>query len=102
MAASTSRRSPAGDCQLPAAGHQLPASTFRLPGMTRVLSALVLLPLVIGAIWFLPAEATLVLALLAALLAFREYRTIARALGVSVPGGIGAIAVILSCYAMWL
>ena len=38
--------------------------------MTRVLSALVLLPVVIGTIWFLPPIATLVLASVAALLAF--------------------------------
>jgi phosphatidate cytidylyltransferase len=70
--------------------------------MTRVLSALVLLPVVVGAIWFLPAEATLLLALIAAVLAFREYCAIARALGVWVPGGIGGTAVALVCYAMWL
>ena len=34
--------------------------------LTRVLSALVLLPVVIGTIWFLPASATLLLALIAA------------------------------------
>ena len=50
--------------------------------MTSVLSALVLLPVVIGTIWFLPPCATLVLALIAAVLAFGEYRDIARALGV--------------------
>jgi phosphatidate cytidylyltransferase len=70
--------------------------------MTRVLSALVLLPVVIGSIWFLPAQATLVLALIAAVLAFREYAGIARALGVWVPGVIGGTAVLLVCYAMWL
>ncbi len=69
--------------------------------MTRVLSALVLLPVVIGTIWFLPPEATLLLALAAAVLAFSEYCTIARALGVWVPGGIGGAAVVLVCYAMW-
>jgi phosphatidate cytidylyltransferase len=70
--------------------------------VTRVLSALVLLPLVIGTIWFLPPEATLVLALIAAVLSFREYCTIARGLSVWVPGGIGGTAVVLACYAMWL
>jgi phosphatidate cytidylyltransferase len=70
--------------------------------MTRVLSALVLLPVVIGSMWFLPPQATLLLALMAAVLAFREYCTIARALGVWVPGGIGGTAVVLVCYAMWL
>ena len=70
--------------------------------MTRVLSALVLLPVVIGTIWFLPGQATLFLAMIAAVLAFREYCAIARALGVWVPGGIGGTAVVLVCYAMWL
>ena len=69
--------------------------------MTRVLSALVLLPVVIGTIWFLPAEATLVLAMVAAVLAFSEYRTIGRALGARIPGAIGGAAVALVCYAMW-
>jgi phosphatidate cytidylyltransferase len=70
--------------------------------VTRVLSALVLLPAVIGTIGFLPPAATLVLALLAAVLAFSEYCRIARALGVHVPGGIGGTAVVLAGYAMWL
>ena len=70
--------------------------------MTRVLSALVLLPVVIGTIWFLPPVATLLLALVAAVLAFREYCAMARAVGVWVPGGIGGAAVVLAGYAMWL
>ena len=69
--------------------------------MTRVLSALVMLPAVIGTILFLPPEGTFVLALVAAVLAFSEYSRIARALGVSVPGGIGAAAVVLVAYGMW-
>ena len=70
--------------------------------MTRVLSALVLLPVVIGTIFFLPPQATLILALVAAVLAFTEYCRIARALGVSVPGGLGGAAVVLVACAMWL
>jgi phosphatidate cytidylyltransferase len=69
--------------------------------MTRVLSALVLLPVVIGTIWFFPPYATLVLALVAAALAFAEYATIAWALGAYVPGGIGGTAVLLACVAIW-
>ncbi|HEX6463431.1 MAG TPA: phosphatidate cytidylyltransferase [Vicinamibacterales bacterium] len=69
--------------------------------MTRVLSALVLLPVVIGTIWFLPSEGTLVLALVAALLAFFEYSRLSSALGVTVPGGIGGAAVALVCFEMW-
>jgi len=44
----------------------------------------------------------LVLALLAAVLAFSEYRTIAAALGVTVPGVIGGISVALVCAVMWI
>ena len=69
--------------------------------MTRVLSALVLLPVVIGTIWFLPPWGTLLLALVASLLAFTEYRRIAAALGAAVPAGIGGAAVVLGCYAVW-
>jgi phosphatidate cytidylyltransferase len=68
--------------------------------MTRVLSALVLLPVVVGTIWFLPPAATLLLALVAAVLAFSEYRAIARALEVRVHAGIGGTAVVLSSFAM--
>ena len=64
--------------------------------MTRVLSALVLLPVVIGAIWFLPPWGTLLLALVAAVLAFVEYAAIARALGARVLGGTG-VAVAAAC-----
>ena len=68
--------------------------------MTRVLSALVLLPVVIGTIWFLPPWGTLVLALVAAVLAFMEYRGIARALSAEVDAGVGGTAVMLACVAM--
>ena len=69
--------------------------------MTRVLSALVLLPVVIGTVWFLPPEGTLVLALLAAVIAFSEYCHLSSALGVTVPAGIGGAAVVLVCFEMW-
>lgn len=65
--------------------------------MTRVLSALVLIPVVVATIWFLPPYGTLLLALLAAVLAFAEYRTIAHALGAHVDAGIGGTAVVLTC-----
>jgi phosphatidate cytidylyltransferase len=68
--------------------------------MTRVLSALVLLFVVIGTIWFLPPVGTLLLALVASLLAFGEYRTMATTLGVSIHAGTGATAVMLTCLAM--
>ena len=70
--------------------------------MTRVLSALVLLPVVIGTIWFLPPAGTFLLAVAAAILAFGEYRTIARALGAQVPAVIGGTAVVLVCFTMWI
>ena len=70
--------------------------------MTRVLSALVLLPVVIGTIWFLPPWGTFLLAVIAAVLAFSEYRAIAQALGVAVPAGVGGTAVALCAYAMWI
>ena len=69
--------------------------------MTRILSALVLLAVVVGTIYFLPSEGTLVLALIAAVLAFAEYCRLSRALGLTVPGGIGGAAVVLVCFEMW-
>lgn len=68
--------------------------------MTRVLSALVLLPLVLGAVWFLPPAATLVLACVAAVLAFVEYATIAAALGAHVPRVLTGSAVLAGCIAV--
>ncbi len=65
--------------------------------MTRVLSALVLLPVVIGAVWLLPPWATLALALVAAALAFHEYAGIAAALGASVPRLVSGTAVLMAC-----
>jgi phosphatidate cytidylyltransferase len=70
--------------------------------MTRVLSALVLLPIVIGTIWFLPPIATLVLAAVAALLAFVEYVSLATALGARVPAALSGAAVIAACIAVGL
>ena len=63
--------------------------------MTRVLSALALLPVVIGTIWFLPPSGTLVLAVIAGVLALIEYSAIAGALGVSVPRVVAGAAMIL-------
>jgi phosphatidate cytidylyltransferase len=68
--------------------------------MTRVLSALVLLPIVIGTVWFLPPVGTLVLALIAAALAFIEYANIAGALGTHVPRLVSGTAVIAACGAL--
>lgn len=67
--------------------------------MIRVLSALVLLPIVVGTVWFLPPVGTLVLALIAAALAFVEYAALASALGAHVPRAIPAAAVLGACAA---
>ena len=61
--------------------------------MARVLSALALLPLVIGTIWFLPWWATLVLAEVVLLLAFREYAALATAYGASLSRGVTVVGV---------
>ncbi len=68
--------------------------------MTRVLSALVLLSLVIGTVWFLPPVATLALASVAALLAFVEYAAIAAALGTHVPRVLTGVSVLAACVAV--
>ncbi len=68
--------------------------------MTRVLSALVLLPIVVGAVWFLPPVATLALALVAAGLAFVEYAAIAAALDTHIPRAVSGAAVLAACAAL--
>lgn len=65
--------------------------------MTRILSALVLLSIVIGTVWFLPPVATLILALVVAMLAFVEYASIAEALGAHVPRTVCTAAVLVAC-----
>ena len=70
--------------------------------MARVLSALVLLPVVVGIVWFLPPVATLGLACVAALLAFVEYAAILAALEIRIPRTIGGIAVVSACIAVGL
>ena len=61
--------------------------------MKRVLSALTLLPVVIGVIWFLPPAGAVVLAEAAALLALREYAALAAAFGARVFRGVVAAGV---------
>ena len=68
--------------------------------MTRVLSALVLLPIVVGTVWFLPPVATLVLALVAAVFAFVEYVGIAAALETRIPRILSGTAVLAACAAL--
>jgi phosphatidate cytidylyltransferase len=67
--------------------------------MIRILSALVLLPLVLGTIWFLPPAGTLALGLLAATLAFFEYATLAEGVGARVfvaPSLAATLAVVVA------
>jgi phosphatidate cytidylyltransferase len=68
--------------------------------VTRVLSALILLPIVVGTIWFLPPIGTLALASVAAALAFGEYAAIARALGAHVPMAVTGVWVVAACVAV--
>jgi len=68
--------------------------------MIRVLSAVVLLSVLMGTVWFLPAVATLVLAALAAALAFVEYADVAAALGARVPRVLTGAAVVAACLAV--
>jgi phosphatidate cytidylyltransferase len=65
--------------------------------MTRVLSALLLIPLVLGVVWFLPPIGTLVLAACAAILACVEYVTLAGAVGIRLPRVLTAVAVVAAC-----
>jgi phosphatidate cytidylyltransferase len=67
--------------------------------MSRVLSALAILPLVVGTIWFLPFIATLILAEAVLLLAFVEYAALAGKLGARVsivPAGVATMATCVS------
>jgi phosphatidate cytidylyltransferase len=65
--------------------------------MTRVVSAAILLPILFGTVWFLPPVATLVLAELAAVLAFVEYAGLASALGATIPRTLSGAAVLAAC-----
>jgi len=67
--------------------------------MTRVLSAVVLLAVLIGTVWFLPPGWTLGIAGIVAVLGFLEYATIAAALGAHVPRVVGSVAVLAACVA---
>jgi phosphatidate cytidylyltransferase len=67
--------------------------------MIRVLTAAVLLPAVLAIVWLLPPIATLLLAILAAGLAFLEYSRMATALGAPVPPVTSAF-VLAACAAI--
>jgi phosphatidate cytidylyltransferase len=68
--------------------------------VTRILSALVLLTIVVGTVWFLPPIATLVLACVVSVLAFAEYAELARALDARVPRVLCGAAVMSACIAV--
>ena len=68
--------------------------------ITRVLSALVLIVVVGGTIWFLPSWATLVLATIAAMLAAIELCGLTRALGSTAPPLLAASAAALGAIAI--
>jgi phosphatidate cytidylyltransferase len=68
--------------------------------MTRVLSGALLLVVVAAALWFLPSIYLLGLALIVALLAFREYVNIAARAGVNVSRPAGGMATALACVAV--
>jgi CDP-diglyceride synthetase len=70
--------------------------------MTRILSALVLLPVVLGTVWYLPPVATLGLAEAAALVAFIEYADLASHLGAPFPRVLAGTAVLVCCAALGL
>jgi phosphatidate cytidylyltransferase len=65
--------------------------------VTRILSAVVLLVIVIGTVWFLPPIATLALALVASAAAFYEYAEISAALGARIPRLVCGAAVAAVC-----
>ena len=68
--------------------------------MTRVLSALLLIPIVLGVVWFLPPGATTILAAVAAGLAIIEYCALARALGIEVQRALAAVTAVAACIAV--
>jgi phosphatidate cytidylyltransferase len=65
--------------------------------VTRVISGAVLLVLVLAALWLLPPVALLGVAILVALLAFREYVDLAARAGVAISRPAGATATALMC-----
>ena len=69
--------------------------------MTRVLSALVLLPAVIGIAWFLPPIYTTILIGIIVVLAFDEYARMARLGSEGFPRVIGGVATLAAYVGVW-
>jgi phosphatidate cytidylyltransferase len=68
--------------------------------MIGVLSAVILAAIVLGVVFLLPPIATLLLAVLAAALAFDEYADLAAALGATIPRVLCAATVTVACVAV--
>ena len=69
--------------------------------MTRVLSALVLLPIVLGIAWYLPPIYTTLLVGLVTLLAFLEYASLAAILSPGFPRAIAGMATLATYVGVW-
>ena len=69
--------------------------------MTRVLSAIVLLPIVLGIAWYLPPIYTTLLVGLVTLLAFVEYASLATLLSPGFPRAIAGVATLVTYVAVW-
>jgi phosphatidate cytidylyltransferase len=70
--------------------------------VTRILSAAILLPILFGTVWYLPPIGTLVLAEVAAALAFVEYAALAGVLGAPIPRALSGAAVLAACASVGL
>jgi len=68
--------------------------------MLRILSAAVLIPLVVGAIWFLPPLGLLAVAEVVLWLAFFEYARLVDGLGVRIPRAVAGCAAAATCIAV--
>jgi phosphatidate cytidylyltransferase len=69
--------------------------------VTRVLSALVLLPAVIGVVWFLPPICTTILIGLVAILAYDEYARMARLSSIGFPRVIAGVSALAAYVGVW-
>ncbi len=70
--------------------------------MVRILSALVLIPVFFGCIWFLPTPLLLAVAEVVLVLAFVEYAGLAQAVGARMPRAASAAAAMVTCAAVGL